>query len=105
MKLEIIRTISEEKSQKPPLLFIHGAYHAAWCWEENFLTYFSDHGYPCYALSLRGHGNSEGHSNIKSYRLKDYIDDVLTVIEKMKTKPILIGHSMGGAIAQVIANK
>ena len=39
------------------------------------------------------------------YRLKDYIDDVLTVIEKMKTKPILIGHSMGGAIAQVIANK
>ena len=21
---------------KPPLLFIHGSYHSAWCWAENF---------------------------------------------------------------------
>ena len=27
-----------------PLLFVHGAWHAAWCWDEHFLSYFADRG-------------------------------------------------------------
>lgn len=28
-----------------PLLFIHGAWHAAWCWDDHFLDFFADWGF------------------------------------------------------------
>jgi hypothetical protein len=27
-----------------PLLFVHGAWHGAWCWDEHFLDLFADKG-------------------------------------------------------------
>lgn len=44
----------KDKSQNPPLVFIHGSFHAAWCWAEHWLPYFSQNGYDCYAVSLLG---------------------------------------------------
>jgi len=41
-----------EKGDRPPLVFIHGSFHAGWCWAENWLPFFSNHGFDCYALSL-----------------------------------------------------
>lgn len=38
----------------PPLVFIHGSFHAAWCWAQHWLPFFSSNGYDCYALSLLG---------------------------------------------------
>ena len=38
----------------PPLLFIHGSYHAAWCWAEHWFPFFSTNGFDCYAVSLLG---------------------------------------------------
>ena len=42
-------------SAAPPLLFLHGAWHGAWCWE-NFLDFFTREGFVCHALDLEGHG-------------------------------------------------
>jgi hypothetical protein len=28
-----------------PLLFVHGAAHGAWCWDEHFLDFFAEKGY------------------------------------------------------------
>jgi len=102
MKLEILEHLTEMNSKAPPLLFIHGAFHGAWCWKENFLPYFSSKGFHSYALSLRGHGESEGREEIHSFSLSDYMDDVLEVMQFLKNKPVLVGHSMGGAIVQKI---
>lgn len=41
-------------SENPPLVFVHGSYHAAWCWAEHWLPFFSASGYDCYAISLLG---------------------------------------------------
>lgn len=82
------------------MLFVHGAWHAAWCWEEHFLDYFAAHGYPAYALSLRGHGGSDGHDRLRSTRLADFLADVEDVAAKLPVPPVLVGHSMGGAIVQ-----
>ncbi|GBF33015.1 hypothetical protein DCCM_2112 [Desulfocucumis palustris] len=101
MKLEIIEYLSKD-SKAPPLLFIHGASHGAWCWRENFLPYFSSKGFSSYALSLRGHGESEGRERIHSFSLNDYVNDVHEAMLLLKDKPVLIGHSMGGAVAQRI---
>lgn len=44
----------KDKSQYPPLVFIHGSFHAAWCWAEHWLPFYSQQGFDCYALSLLG---------------------------------------------------
>lgn len=104
MKLEIVEYIPVESSHVPPLLFVHGAWHGAWCWKEHFLPYFFARGVSCYALSFRGHGESEGIEKLHTFSLNDYMDDVLQVMARLKEKPVLIGHSMGGAIVQKIVH-
>jgi pimeloyl-ACP methyl ester carboxylesterase len=42
----------ERNSENPPLVFVHGSYHAAWCWAEHWLPFFSGCGFDCYAISL-----------------------------------------------------
>jgi pimeloyl-ACP methyl ester carboxylesterase len=100
MNLEIIKEEPLTAVHVAPIIFIHGMWHAAWCWEEYFLPYFTQHGYACYALSLRGHGNSEGHENLRWSSLDDYVSDLSQVSSQFETPPILIGHSMGGMVVQ-----
>lgn len=101
MKIELIRHQAKDGDKKStPILFIHGAWHGAWCWEEYFLPYFAAHGYDSYALSLRGHGNSEGREGLRWCTMSDYVDDVSQVIGRMPGVPFLVGHSMGGLVVQ-----
>jgi pimeloyl-ACP methyl ester carboxylesterase len=86
-------------SHKPPILFIHGAYHAAWCWEEHFLPHFAALGYEVAALSLRGHGDGVGRERIFQWRLADYLDDVLEAADQLSSPPVIVGHSLGGVLA------
>ena len=83
-----------------PLLFVHGAYTAAWCWEENFLPYFAEAGYAAYAVSLSGHGATPGRSHLDSFSINDYVRDVAAVAAALPAPPVLIGHSMGGFVVQ-----
>jgi pimeloyl-ACP methyl ester carboxylesterase len=99
VKLEVISKHPQEKTHSTPLLFVHGAWHGAWCWE-NFLPYFAEQGYEVHALSLRGHGNSEGRDGIRWYSTSDYVADVAQVVESLRPSPVLVGHSMGGYVVQ-----
>jgi pimeloyl-ACP methyl ester carboxylesterase len=98
--LEVLEELPSTPPRHRPILFVHGAWHAAWCWAEHFLPYFAGRGYPAVALSLRGHGQSAGHAGIRGYRLMDYVADVATVAARWSDPPIIIGHSMGGWIVQ-----
>jgi pimeloyl-ACP methyl ester carboxylesterase len=85
---------------KKPLLFVHGAFAGAWCWQEHFLPYFAEHGYAAYAVSVRGHGASEGRQQIHHARLSDYVQDVASVAASLPEPPVLVGHSLGGLVVQ-----
>lgn len=100
MNLELITEKPETGKRPAPLLFVHGAWHGAWCWEEHFLPYFASHGYSAHALSLRGHGGSPGGEHLRWARISDYVDDVAQVADAMETPPVVIGHSMGGLVVQ-----
>ena len=101
MQLEVISKQPPAKtSQKAPLLFIHGAWHAAWCWDEHFLDYFASKGYAVHALSLRGHGSSPGRERLRWARVREYVADVAHVAAGLDTLPVVIGHSMGGMVVQ-----
>ena len=103
--LEIRQRLPARANGRPPLLFVHGGYCDAWCWEPLFLPWFAARGYPAYALSLRGHGRSPGAEMLFMTGLADYESDVEYVAAQLPEPPILIGHSMGAAIVELIVAK
>jgi pimeloyl-ACP methyl ester carboxylesterase len=99
MRLEVLSR-QPAAARPTPLLFVHGAWHGAWCWDEHFLGYFAERGYPAYALSLRGHGASEGPEHLRDATIADYVADVAQVAGDLPSPPVVIGHSMGGLVVQ-----
>jgi pimeloyl-ACP methyl ester carboxylesterase len=101
-KLEVLRRSPEGNTagERPPLLFVHGGFVAAWCWEENFLDWFASRGWDCHAPSLRGHGGSEGEAELHEFGIDDYVADLVRVADGLDQSPILVGHSMGGFVVQ-----
>ena len=64
LSLEVVSRYPSKGKRCTPLLFVHGAFSAAWIWSEHFLDWFSERGWPVHAVSLRGHGGSEGHESL-----------------------------------------
>jgi len=87
-------------NSRPPLLFVHGGYCDAWCWDRYFLPWFAAHGYPAHALSLRGHGASGGRETLFVAGVDDYAVDVERVASTFDAPPVLIGHSMGASVVE-----
>ena len=83
-----------------PLLFVHGGWHGAWCWDDHFLDFFADAGYRAVAVSLRGHGTSPTTKPLQHVSIADYLDDVRSVADDLGGAPVLIGHSLGGYVIQ-----
>lgn len=100
VELEVIARESAGESDRPPLLFVHGAGHGAWAWDEHFLHYFAGHGFDSYALSLRGHGSSGGRERLRWTSIADYASDVARVASELPRTPVMIGHSMGSRVVQ-----
>ena len=100
MDLEIITRKPEASPRATTVLFVHGAWHGAWCWEEHFLPYFATKGYTSHALSLRGHGSSQSPARFRLARIVDYVADVARAVAQLPDPPVLVGHSMGGLVVQ-----
>ena len=98
--LEVIDKGQSTPAHPVPIVFVHGAFHGAWCWDEHFLDFFAAEGYRAVAFSLRGHGRSTTPTSLKRCSIADYVDDLDEVVTGLPTPPILVGHSMGGFIIQ-----
>jgi pimeloyl-ACP methyl ester carboxylesterase len=99
--LEVLARLPPRPGGKPPILFVHGACHGAWCWDEHWMPEAAARGWPCYALSLRGHGAS---GSGRRRLVGDYLDDVWQVLIRLPAPPVLVGHSMGALlVSRVLA--
>jgi len=86
-----------------PLFFIHGAGVTSRYWE-NYLNFFGRRGWKVFALSLRGHAPSDREEGLSQITLEDYLDDVEKALKRLRLeRVVLIGHSLGGLIAQKTA--
>jgi len=88
-------------SSVEPLVMLHGG---AWCWQEylSLIPRLSQR-WHTYALDLRGNGRSgwvPGH-----YRLKDFTEDNVAFVRELNVPAVLIGHSIGGVIALMVASR
>jgi alpha-beta hydrolase superfamily lysophospholipase len=100
MNIEVISHLPKGDARSVPVLFVHGAWHGAWCWEKHFLPYFAENGYAAHAMSLRGHGRSSRPGRFCWMGISDYVADVAQVVKQMPEPPVVIGHSMGGLVVQ-----
>ncbi|MEN6320427.1 MAG: alpha/beta hydrolase [Syntrophaceae bacterium] len=97
---------SQEQS-KPVIIMIHGMFAGGWVWE-NYRRYFEEKGYRCITPTLRYHDTlltGQPPSQLGSTSILDYVSDMEKEIKKLDSPPIVIGHSMGGLIAQIIGSR
>ncbi len=85
----------------PRVLALHGwldncmSFAPIWPWLE---------AYECLAIDLPGHGFSSHRTDYQAYYYADYVHDVAHVIINLGWQELhLVGHSMGGGIAALIA--
>jgi pimeloyl-ACP methyl ester carboxylesterase len=80
---------------------------AGWVWED-YKKFFESKGYTCITPTLRYHDITQGNSpypKLGTTSLLDYVHDLETEIRTLNTLPIIMGHSMGGLLAQILANR
>jgi N-formylmaleamate deformylase len=85
---------------KPPLILLHGLTGNGACWTP--LARSLEKEYDVVMPDARGHGNSS--TPLHGYRYEDHAADVIGLIRGLGlSAPILLGHSMGGMTAAVVA--
>ncbi|HTE43910.1 MAG TPA: alpha/beta fold hydrolase [Gemmatimonadaceae bacterium] len=88
---------------RPPVLFVHGYFADATIFEA-WLDFFAARGVPSYAVNLRGRAGSRPGIDLGRASIEDFADDA-SVVAKTLDKPAVVGHSMGGLIAQKLAER
>lgn len=86
----------------PKVLFIHGCTETAEIWQP-LMQALSDAGVSSAALDLRGHGKSGGHDSLQEAGIQDYVEDAERALEVMPSVKVVVGHSMGGLVTQLLA--
>ncbi len=84
------------------IMFIHGMWGGGWYFEQ-FKAHFQKQGYECLTPDLKYHDVSpeaDSPAGLGTTSLTDYAGDLEKQIRTLDEKPILIGHSMGGLLAQ-----
>lgn len=82
-----------------PILMAHGMWHGAWCWQQ-WQEFFAAWGWTSIAYSLPGHGKSPLQKPIADCTLDYYLSFLRDEVARLPSPPILMGHSMGGALCQ-----
>jgi len=89
------------KGNKKKILALHG-------WLDNAASFaqlapfLAEKGYEVIAIDFAGHGHSDHRSDGHFTHFIDFVLDIQDVLNELKwIKPILLGHSMGAAMAQM----
>ena len=83
-------------------VLVHGAWHGAWCWER-VVPLLAARGHRVRAIDLPGHGDDPKPPGAVSW--DDYMSRMGEVLEAAHEPPILVGHSLGGAVITGAADR
>jgi non-heme chloroperoxidase len=97
--------MTSETPSYAPLLLVHGIHAGGWMFER-WLPVFSARGHSCLAIDLPGHGTSALRDERPFGKLpfEAYVDAASESARSLD-RPIVIGHSMGGLVAQALAER
>ena len=94
-----------DEADRPPLLFVHGAFTGSWMWSK-YIPHFMAAGWDAYCINLRGHYKSRS-IDFTPGEFEDYLDDlgeaISAITGEYASAPLLVGFSMGGILSQNVA--
>jgi len=97
--IERVTVTPKNRRYETPILMQHGMWHGAWCWRQ-WQELFAEWGRESHAFSLPGHAGSPIQRPTRLCSLGYYLRFLKAEIGRLPLKPVLMGHSMGGGLAQ-----
>lgn len=91
--------------ERPVIVMIHGMWSQPAVWHP-FKAFFEAKGFRVLTPLLRHHDtllDEEPHGELGKTSTRDYVEDILAMIHGLKHPPILMGHSMGALLAQMVS--
>lgn len=82
-------------------LLIHGLASSAGSWRRSE-SHLAFRGYNTLSIDLAGHGHAP---RLDTYSFTNWVDQVVTVIDRYRTPDLIIAHSLGGLIAAGVATQ
>lgn len=104
------KKLNHLSAMKTPIIFIHGMFLNGKSWA-NWIRFFEQRGYPCSAPSWPFHEGEPSElrdgppASLGGLSMEEVIRHYSAIIARMPDKPILIGHSLGGLIAQELMGR
>jgi pimeloyl-ACP methyl ester carboxylesterase len=89
------------------LFMIHGMWGAGWHWDK-YREFFQERGFSSVAPTLRYHGGdpqAPPDDKLGTTSLLDYAEDLERALRSLDEPPIIMGHSMGGLLAQILGSR
>ena len=96
-------TIPVAQPTRAAVLCLPGLFAGAWVFGD-LLPLIAARGYPASAISYRGHPPLPGLASIGRQSLTDFTDDACAAARALD-RPIVIGHSLGGLVALLMAGR
>ncbi|OGO47970.1 MAG: hypothetical protein A2W37_13805 [Chloroflexi bacterium RBG_16_63_12] len=93
------------------IVFIHGMYMTPLCWEQ-WIGHFQARGYKCLAPAWPGRDKPvatlrKDHPDLQLGQLtfRAVLAHLANILQALDEKPILVGHSMGGLMVQLLLQR
>jgi non-heme chloroperoxidase len=85
-----------------PVVMIHGAFCGGWVFED-WRPIFAAQGFDVHTPTLRHHEPGHSLDELARTGMRDFVADLENQIDRIGAHPIVIGHSLGGLLAQMLA--
>lgn len=106
---EAVEIAAANDSGRRPIVFVHGLWALANSWSD-WAAHFTAHGYAPITVDWPGDQPDRTASladanSLAGLGIEQIVDHTVAVVAALDLKPVVVGHSMGGLVVQILAGR